>query len=375
MKTMDCQSKAVLRSVKLVTIYLLFLAIHLSISACAPADFPATDSPPLAVRTAPVRTGPVKETLRYVGTVHSHNEINVFARISGKLSDLPVREGEAAKSGAILARIAAPETDARVSRLQADVARVQEESAFLCRQAEIDANLLASSAISQVQADTSRQKCESARAALGATQAGLRELDVMAGNSIERAPFAGKVLKWLAEPGENVMPGRPLLLFGDAPLEIRTRVHEKDIAAGIVKGTAAILLPDHPQPIRAAVVVVSPLAAGPGRMVEVRIPLDETDAARFRHGMSVDVAFVLKETDDSLTIPTEALVRAKGETGVYRVKEDKTQWVAVKPTIREGRLVAVEGLLEPGDRVVVGNLEAVSDGLAVWPVPVEGAAP
>jgi membrane fusion protein (multidrug efflux system) len=307
--------------------------------------------------------------------VHSRNEINVLARISGKLSDLPVREGEAAKSGAILARIAAPEADARVSRLQADVARIKEESAFLCRQAEIDANLLASNAVSRVQADASRQKCESAKAAQMAAEAGLRESDVLAGNTIERAPFVGTVLKWLAEPGENVMPGRPLLLFGDEPKEVRVRVHEKDIARGIAKGSVAILLPEHPHPIRAAVFAVSPQATGSGRMIEVRIPLEGTDAVRFRHGMSVDVAFVLDERDDSLTVPAEALVRTKGETGVYRVKEDKTQWVAVKPSIREGRLVAVEGLLEPGDRVVVGNLEAVSDGLAVWPVPVEGAAP
>jgi len=88
----------------------------------------------------------------------------------------------------------------------------------------------------------------------------------------------------------------------------------------------------------------------------------------------VDVAFVLNEQSDSLTVPAEALAISKGESGVYRVRDDKTQWVAVKSTMREGRLVAVEGSLEPGDWVVVGNLEAVSNGLAVWPVPVEGAA-
>jgi len=354
--------------------YLFLLATPVLISACAPADSPPVKTRPLAVRVTPVRTGQVKETLRYVGTVHSHNEISVLSRIPGKLSALLISEGEVAEDGQILARIAAPETDARVSRLHADVSRVREESTFLCRQADIDANLLASSAVSQVQADSSRQKCVSARAALNATQAGLRELEVMAGNSIERAPFAGKVLKWLAEPGENVMPGRPLLLFGDGPLEIRARVHEKDIAAGIVKGTAAILQPDHAPPIRAAVDVVSPLTTGPGRMVEVRISIDESDAIRFRHGMSVDVAFVLNEQSDSLTVPAEALAISKGESGVYRVRDDKTQWVAVKSTMREGRLVAVEGSLEPGDWVVVGNLEAVSNGLAVWPVPVEGAA-
>lgn len=378
-------------SIRVGTVLLLGVAVLLSVSCREAPPFETTD-PRMAVRTAAVGRGPVTQTLRYVGTLHSRNEIHVMPRISGKLSDLPVVEGETAEQGAILARIAAPEADARVSRLQADVARVKDESAFLCRQAGIDRGLFGKGAISEVQADASRQKCDSAQAALNAARAGLRELDAVAGNTVERAPFSGTVLKWLSEPGENVMPGKPLLLFGDHSLEVRIRIHEKDILAGIGEGTVVLLQPDQSASVRGAVARVSPLAAGPGRMVEVRVPIEgatciedqepgdgtesrQGETGRFRHGMSVDVAFVQGETQDSLTVPVGAIRREGDVQAVYAVRDGKAVRTTIKTSVRQGGVVAVEGTLEAGDRVVVGNLEAVRDGLALWPVPVEGDAP
>ncbi len=354
---------------------LLLLSAFLLLSSCrAPAPV-AEPTRPLAVRTQAVRIGPIKETLRYVGTVHSRNEIKVLARVAGQVTDLPIREGDAARRGAAIAYIAAPEMGARVTRLQAEVSRAKEESAFLCQQSDTDRNLLASKAISKLNSDASRLKCESGRAALNAARAGLNELKVLAGNTVERAPFNGKVLLWLAEPGENLMPGRPILMFGDEPLEVRVDVHEKDVAAGIQKGTRVILFPDQPDSIRAELSFVAPMAAGPGRMIKVRIPVAKEDAGRLRHGMSIDVSFVLREKMKAVMVPVNAVGKQKLEFGVYLVRNDIAQWKSVTPSIREQGWIAVEADLKDGDRVVVGNLEAVQDGFAVYPVDADRNAP
>ncbi|NOZ00382.1 MAG: HlyD family efflux transporter periplasmic adaptor subunit [Deltaproteobacteria bacterium] len=265
-------TRAVFHAIRQVNGYLLLSIFSLSLSSCGSPSLPSKSPQPMAVRIAAVRIGHVKDSLRYVGTVHSRNEIKVLARVAGKVAQLPIKEGETADRGDVLARIAAPEMNARVSRLKAEVARARKESAFLCRQAEVDQRLLSSNAISKVKDDASRQKCASSRAALKAARAGLNELKVMAGNTVESAPFPGTVLQWLAEPGENLMPGRPILMFGDAPLEIRVQVYEKDVIAGIGKGTSVILLPDPQHEVRAAVASVSPMAVGPGRMVEIQSP-------------------------------------------------------------------------------------------------------
>ncbi len=350
-------------------------ALFVFFSACTSSPPAAEPTRPLAVRTTQLRTGPIRETLRYVGTVHSQNEINVLARLAGKMEEFPVAEGESAMEGAVLARIAAPETGARVSRLRADVSRVREESVFLCQQAEIDKELARSDTIPRVRADGSRQKCTSSRAALKAARAGLRELKVLAGNTVELAPFDGKVLKWLAEPGENVMPGRPILILGDEPLEVRVQVHEKDVSAGIEKGTIAILSPEHSPPLRSEVSFAAPMATGLSRMFEIRIPLKEEDAALFRHGMSVDVAFVLNEKQEAVMVPVDAVKKADPGMGIFVVRDDVARWENVAPSIREKGWIAIEANLKGDDRVVVSNLDMLRDGMAVYPVSSEGNAP
>jgi len=313
----------------------------------------------------------MKETIQYVGTVHSKDEIRVLARVAGRVAALPVKEGEMARRGAAVAVIAAPEMSARVSKVYAEVARAREESAFLCRLAETDRFLLKSQTISRIKADGSRQKCASSKAALQAAKASLKEVRAVRGKAVERAPFDGKVLKWLAEPGENAMPGRPILIFGGEALEIRVLVNEKDIEGGIARGTAVILLSASGLSIRASVGDVSAMASGPGRMLEVRIPLPKKQSFVLRHGMSIDVTFVLGEESNAMSVPALAVFKKDSGYGVFLVRHKVAHWVPVTPSIHEGAWIAVTGKLAVDDRVVVGNLEAVRPGQRVYPVAKE----
>ena len=337
-------------------------------AACRKTDPQSQAQKALAVRTAKVRSGSIKELVRYVGTVHSREEIKVLARVAGRVAALPVAEGKQAKRGKAVAVIAAPEMSARVSRVYAEVARAREESAFLCQQAKTDEKLLRSHVIPRIKADASRQKCISSKAALRAVKASLKELRAVRGKTVERAPFDGTVLKWLAQPGENAMPGRPILIFGGKALEVRVLVHEKDVEAGIHKGTAVLLRLGGKDEVRAAVAQVAPMAAGPGRMFEVRIPLTKEQSGSLRHGMSLDLAFVLHEAEKATSVPALAVTQRDSATGVYVVRKDRTRWVPVTTSYREGEWVAVEGKLSPGDQVVVGNLDAVQSGMLVYPV-------
>ena len=354
-----------------VAIFLVIPFIYASTPTGEPV-LPAPLSSPIAVRTVPVRIGPIKNSIRYVGTIHSRNEIKVLARVSGKIFKLPIQEGGTAHRGTVLAKIVAPEMDARVVRLQADTVRANEDSKFLCKLAKIDRELLDKKAIGRVQADASSLKCNSSKAALLAAKAGLREFTVMAGNTTESAPFSGIVLKWLMEPGENVMPGRPILTFGDTALEIRVQVHEKDILSGIGIGTPVLLLNDDAQLMRIEVTSVAPLAMKPGRMMEVRIALEDKGELHLRHGMSVDVAFVLEEKLQAITVPVNAVYETKTESGVFLVRENIAYWQKVTPSLREHGRVAIEGDIKSGDQVVLGNLESMKNGAVVYPVAIEG---
>jgi RND family efflux transporter MFP subunit len=328
---------------------------------------------PLAVRTAILRRGAMQETLDYVGTVHSRNEVTVLAQMAGKLVDLPLGEGEAVVTGAVLARIAAPETSARVSRLGAEVGRAEEESAFLCRQSQTDRALVEKKAISAIKADTSQQRCEASRAGVRAARSGLRELEIMAAKTVERAPFEGRVLRWIARPGENTMPGRPLLVVGDSPREVRVQVQEKDLDRGVAVGMTALLQVDGADPIRTSVSFVAPIARGPGRLVELRLPLPEDlpagGRASFRHGRSVDVLLVLKREADVSSVPRGAIATNREGRAVFVVQEDsRLRRLPVTTGIQEAGWIALGADLPTGARVVVGSLDMLRDGLTVYPV-------
>jgi hypothetical protein len=183
------------------------------------------------------------------------------------------------------------------------------------------------------------------------------------------------VLQWLAEPGENVMPGRPILLFGDESMEVRVKAHEKDVVAGIHIGTGVILFPDEPDRVRAEVSNVAPMATGSGRMFEVRILVAKEDAIRLQHGMSIDVSFVLGEKLESLMVPANAVIKTKRGFGVYLIRDNITRWTSVTPSIQEEGWIGVEADLKKGDRVVAGNLEVVKDALEVYPVSIERDVP
>ncbi len=339
--------------------------------SCTPPTPAQHDQAPLAVRTIGVRSGTIRQTLGYVGTVHSQNEIKVLARVVGKVSYLPFKEGQMARRGSVLVYIAAPEMNSRVSRLRAEVSRAQQESAFLCQQSETDHSLFSSKVISKLKSDASRQKCESSKAALKAAQAGLNELMVLAGNTVERAPFNGRVLQWLTEPGENTMPGKPILMYGDELLEIRVKVHEKDISSGIKEGTVVLISTRESNPIRTKVSFIAPMALGPGRMVEVRIPLLTSRPNQLQHGMSVDVDFVLREKTDASMVPVDSIITKDNESGVYVAKREKAVWKNVAPSIKHNGWIAIDSGLEDGDRVVVSNLDVVRDGMKIYPVDME----
>jgi RND family efflux transporter MFP subunit len=351
------------------------------VPGCKKKSIPAPKIRPLAVRMVPVRLGQISEGVTYVGTLHSRQEIRILARIAGKVADLPVAEGDEAKKGTVLARISAPETRARIAKMQAEIARVKTESDFACSQAKTDQKLLKSKAISRIRADASMQKCRSSQAALKALKAGLDELRLVAARSQETAPFEGRVLQWISRPGENIMPGRPILLFGGRDLEIRVMVQERDLGKRVRQGEPVVLMPGTKKETWAKVGSIAPMAMGPGRLVEVKIPitLKQARTLGLGHGMSVDVKFVTKQKKDALLVPASCVKRTNGKSVLFKVHDDHLKAVPVDTGLRAGQWIEiVTTAIRPEDQVVSGNLDMLKDGMLVYPVTEsktkEGAA-
>jgi RND family efflux transporter MFP subunit len=354
------------------------LALLLSGVGCSAEPGPVPERPQ-AVRVVTVQQRSLDQRTAYVGTVRSVREIKVLARVAGTLAELPVTEGEPVESGDVLARIHAPDLGARLDQARAERQRAAAERDYACDAFATDEGLHRRGAISAAELDRSRRQCRSAEAAVRAAAAQTRELTTRTGERIERATVDGHVLEHLAEPGEYVTPGRPLVLVGDAELELEVAVSERDIAHGsaplpgrgrIAAGTEVeIRLPGGriPSEVRS----VAPKADGRGRTFVVRIPLPAGFGVR--HGMSVDVDFILNRASEGMAVPIEAVVRDEDGTAVFLVEDDVVVRHSVTTGIASDGWVALSSSLPSGSRVVVTNLDVLHDGASVYPILVEKA--
>ncbi len=358
--------------------HMLFAVAAVSLSLFGPAWLglgcatdeprPAADSAPVAVRVAPIVRADLARSVAYVGTVHSRREVEVVARTAGRVIALS-GEGETVGAGRAVARIAVPEIKARVSRLEAELQRAETERDFLCDSFQRDQRLAETGAISKTQLDRSRRACENANAAVAAARAGRREIGAARGKSSETAPFAGRVLQWLAEPGQNVMPGSPLLVFGSHDLEVRAAVGERDLARGVRDGIPARVRLGE-KALRLAVASVAPMATGPGRTTEVTVALPGDVGPG--HGTSVRVDFVVAEAAGAVAVPAAAIAESAAGSIVFVIEGGRARAVAVAPGIRDRGHIGVDGELAVGDMVAVSNLELLEDGSEVFAVRSSG---
>lgn len=341
-------------------------ALLVGMSCDAPPEVP--DSPPLAIRVSEAQIRRVTHGLDYVGTVHAQNELRVLARIPGTLVELPVPEGELAQKGDLLAKLTAHDLAASYQRTAAELTRAKAEKEHQCNWYAQYRKLGAAGTVSDLVVDRHRQACLTAGSSVSASRSSRRLQGAMLSKTREQAPFSGKVLEWLAEPGQNVQPGQPILLFGKEDLEIRAQVAEGDVQRHVRVGAPVrILVAGESHLLR--VERVAPTARGQGRMVEVRVPLPASLRKGLRHGMSVNMAFVVTERDKALAIPAAALTERDGHQGLFLLEDKTVRWVQVRVTAQDGRWAAVEGQLPTRFAVAVTNLEMLEDRAQVYPVP------
>ena len=203
------------------------------------------------------------------GYLVARREAVVSSKIQGRLSELHVEEGSEVQSGDVLARLESADFVAQVSRARAQLqqaeaavisanASIQRAKADLNetqRQLRVNERLnndklvpkdtldaaksrvtLAEAALAQQQADRSR-----AVASWQQSKADLTFADAQLQNTVIRAPFAGTVVRKMAEVGESVAPippgvnistasGAIVALADLATLEMEADVSEANVA-------------------------------------------------------------------------------------------------------------------------------------------------
>jgi HlyD family secretion protein len=264
----------------------------------------------------------------------------VSAKIQGRLAELDVDEGSWLTAGQVIARLDNTDLQAQIDVARAGVQQAAADLAEKQRQLQLTQGLANDGVVSQDQLQAAMSRVRLAEATLSQSKATLSLADANFQNTIIRAPFAGVVVKKMADVGESVAPIPPgvnlstssgaIVGMADmATLEAEVDVSESNIAKLQRNQPAQVAVDailDHTY--RAVLRQVIPTADRTKATITVKVRLLEKDR-NLRPEMSAKVTFLERAGESSrtvkpiITVPKDALVAKNGTTAVFVVDGQK----------------------------------------------------
>ncbi|MDB6162731.1 MAG: efflux transporter periplasmic adaptor subunit [Xanthomonadaceae bacterium] len=338
--------------------------------------------------------GTSSSVLDATGYVVARRMATVSSKITGKVREVLIEEGQHVDAGQVLATLDPIDADAERDLASAQLAAARSQSGSVQAQLhEADANavrlgaLVKQQLVSKSQYDQAIAQRDALRAQLGTTQRNaqvasnqLRIAGHGVDNTVVRAPFAGVVIAKAAQPGEIVSPlsagggftrtGIGTIVDMDS-LEVEVDVGEAFIGRVQPKMPTQATLNAYPDwKIPGEVIAIIPTADRGKATVKVRVGLNARDP-RIVPDMGVRVSFLEQAQPQQavrkagVLAPAVAIVQRDGQDVAFAVADGKAQMHVVKIGRALGDDREVLSGLAGGDVIVVDPPEQLKDGAIV----------
>lgn len=309
----------------------------------------------------------------------------VSAKIQGRLAELRVEEGSRVRKDEILAVLERADYEASVARARAAVLRAEADLAENRRQLRIADKLTADGVLDNDQREATESRVRMAEASLAQARADQDFSEAQLANTEIRAPFAGVVVKKMAEVGESVAPIPPGVNISTssgaivALADLDTLEVEADVAEANVSKlgdsqpaeVAVEAVPD--RRYKAVLRMIIPTADRTKATVQVKVTILDKDKD-LRPEMSATVTFLEPQKkavagaappEPVVTVPKEAVATRDGKPVVFEVHAGT---VTARPVTtsaeRQGQVIVKTGL-SGGETLVRQPPEGLKDGDAV----------
>lgn len=328
------------------------------------------------------------------GYVVARRMATVSSKVTGKVLEVLIEEGQHVEEGQVLARLDPVDANAQRSLSASQLAAAQSQIAGVQAQlkdAEANAarlsTLAAQKLVSRAQFEQAVASRDALRAQITTAQRNARVAsdalqisDNGVDNTIVRAPFAGVVIAKAAQPGEIVSPlsagggftrtGIGTIVDMDS-LEVEVEVGEAFI--GRVKPgmpTETVLNAYQDWKIPGKVIAIIPAADRGKATVKVRVGMDAKDA-RIVPDMGARVSFLeatkpaQPEVKPGVLAPAAAIIQRDGKDVAFVVEGEqvKARMLKLGRSLGDDREV-LQGLAG-GDKVVIDPSDTLADGARV----------
>ncbi len=320
---------------------------------------PAQEPPSVGVVT--VRIVKLSPKMALPGTVVSRNDSQLASEVEGRIAWV-ADVGTIVAANDIVARI-----DQSVAKLQLDsdranVARLAAQMHFDRAQADRMDNLFKQNAIARATRDQAVSTRDADVGALAQARAAMLKSQYQYEHSLIRAPFPGRVVARLINPGEYATVGKAIVRLVDiGSLEVSAQM-PIDATRYLHEGLSVTMEVDG-HPVQGVVRAIVPVGDIVSRSIELRITIA---ANAVLVGDAAKVFVPSAEPKDVLAVPRDALVLREDNTYIFKVDGRNTaQRIAVETGTEDGALVEVRGPIAAGERVIVRGAERLEAGQKV----------
>ncbi|PYO88447.1 MAG: hypothetical protein DMD58_12290 [Gemmatimonadetes bacterium] len=332
-------------------------------AACKKANSAAGGGPggggfAMPVEVAAAIRDTVVDAIAATGQIEAIQSIELRPEVSGRITDLLVREGQEVGAGTALFKVDDAELKAQVAQAEAE--------RQLARQAlERTKQLIAQNA-------SSTSDLEQAEAKSRGADANYDLLKTRLDRTLVRAPFAGVIGRRLVSIGTYVSPQTPLITLQSvnpqhASFDVPERYADRLRRGQLVSFQVAALPGKN---FSGEVVFVDPVVSLPGRtiLIKARVPNNEH---QLQAGMFIEARLATNIRPNAVVVPEDALLPMQGATFVWVVKDAKASQRQVTVGVRTAGWAEVQSGVEAGDQVVVGGLERLFPNAPVMARVVE----
>lgn len=338
----------------------------IGLAGCKPAPVPVEDV--RLIRTLTVGAAPTSAANTYAGEVRARYESALAFRVGGKIVSRSANVGETVKAGQVLARLDPTDLKLGDAAAVAQVAAAQAQFTVAKSDLERVRGLHDKKYASQGELDRYVTQYEAAKAQLEAVKAQRDQVANQTSYSTLKADADGVVMTVLAEAGQVVAPGQPVMqLARGGAIEIAAAIPE-DRVNTVREGMAVQVSlwagegKRYPGVVRELSSAADPLT----RTYALRVSVPQPPAA-MKLRMTAAVTIPLEGLPDLIHVPASAMVTQNGKAGVWAVQPEGSvvKFQPVEFAGVQGNEVLVASGLKAGDVIATAGAGFLREGQKV----------
>lgn len=338
------------------------------------SSFPvfAEEGPSPVVAVLAEKTDGISREFSLTGTVTARREARLSSRTEGLVAEMKVDEGSLVKPGDVLATLDPKLAEISLEMIRAEIAEAEAEVTEARRREEEVREISRTGGFAKSEAETRKTQVRIREAVLRRLQVREQEQAELIERHRLVAPFGGVISRKIAEAGEWVETGTPVVeLVETEKPRFDLQVPQEYLARLSAAEKVLVTLDSFPnKTLEAAIEVMVPVKDAISRTFLTRLELKDPDRLA-APGMSGKATITFRlGSEETVRVPRDVVVRfPDGTAKVWIVSEGDSGAKVASRLIRTGGTLGaftevVEGL-EGGELVVLKGNEGLREEQAV----------